>query len=224
MTNVKYTSSLFLLSFLLFTSCEKNSTEEILWWHNADVIELDASNYELSIIDTSATGNFVRFSFSEGGIVTNENWDVAFRGTTLIVNGGEKANVDQPDRTGNAAVYIDIGSMSQINSVDTNRLLQDNSSGSAILKNIMIDDLGVSGQGWASYSFSTHLFSPRAGRILVFRTHDDKYAKMEIIYFYDSLNPDTGNGDIGGYYTFNYVYQSDGLVFKRRNNNKVGAL
>jgi len=198
------------LLILLFTSCEKNSTEEILWWHDADVVELDASDFELNIADTSATGNFVKFSFSEGNTVTHDNWDVAFRGTTLIVNGGEKAFNDQPDRTGNAAVYIATGSMSAIDSVDVTKLLQDNSSGSAILNNIMIDDLGVSEQGWASYSFSTHLFSPRAGRILVFRTHDDKYAKMEIIYFYDSLNPDTGNGDIGGYYTFNYVYQSDG--------------
>lgn len=207
---MKYPSFLFLLSLLLFNSCEKNSTEEILWWHDADVVELDASDFELNIADTSATGSFVKFSFSEGNTVTHENWDVAFRGTTLIVNGGEKAHNDQPDRTGNAAVYIANGSMSEIDSVDSNRLLQDNSFGSAILNNIMIDDLGVSGQGWASYSFSTHLFSPRAGRILVFRTHDNKYAKMEIVYFYDSLNPDTGNGDIGGYYTFNYVYQSDG--------------
>ncbi len=45
---------------------------------------------------------------------------------------------------------------------------------------------------------------------MVFRTHDNKYAKMEIIYFYDSLNPDPSNGDYGGFYTFNYVYQSDG--------------
>jgi len=206
---MKPTWILFALSFFLFTSCEKTSNDEILWWHDADIVELDASNYELSIIDTSATGDFIKFSFSQGDIVTNENWDVAFRGTTLIVNGGGKANIDQPDRTGNAAVYIEIGSMSEIVSVDTSRLLQDNSSGSAILNNIMTDDLGVSGKGWASYSFSTHLFSPRAGRILVFRTHDDKYAKMEIIYFYDSLNPETKNGDIGGYYTFNYVYQSE---------------
>ena len=210
---MRYTSFFFLFSFSLFISCEKSSTEEeTFWWHDADIVELDASNYELSIIDTSATGDFVRFSFSSGGVVTNENWDVAFRGTTLIVNGGKKANIDQPARTGNAAVYIDIGSMSEINNVDTSRLLQDNSLGSAILNNIMIDDLGVSGQGWASYNFITHLFSPRAGRILVFRTHDYKYAKMEIIYFYDSLNPDTGNGDIGGYYTFNYEYQADGTI------------
>jgi hypothetical protein len=209
---MKYTRFFFLLSLFLFASCEKSRNEETLWWHNADIVELDASNYELSISDTSATGNFVKFSFLQGGIVTNDNWDVAFRGTTLIVNGGEKANDDQPDRSGNAAVYIAIGSMSEIASVDTIKLLQDNSSGSAVLSNIMIDDLGVSGQGWASYSFSTHLFSARAGRILVFRTHDNKYAKMEILYFYDRINPDTENGDIGGYYTFNYVYQADGTT------------
>ena len=63
--NMKYTSILFLLSFSLFTSCEKSSDEEILWWHAADIVELDASNYELSIIDTLATGNFIKFSFSE---------------------------------------------------------------------------------------------------------------------------------------------------------------
>lgn len=209
---MKYPIFLFLFSFFLFTSCEKNSTEEILWWHDADFVELDASDFELNIADTSATGNFVKFSFSEGNTVIHDNWDVAFRGTTLIVNGGEKAHNDQPDRTGNAAVYIATGSMSAIDSVDATKLLQDNSSGSAILNNIMIDDLGVSGQGWASYSFSTHLFSPRAGRILVFRTHDNKYAKMEIIYFYDSRNHDTGSGDIGGFYTFNYVYQSTGEI------------
>ena len=209
---MKPTWILFLLSPFLFTACEKSSVEDILWWHDADVIELDASDFELNIADTSATGNFVKFSFSEGVTVTNENWDVAFRGTTLIVNGGGKAHNDQPDRLGNAAVYIATGSILEINSVDTNRLLQDNSSGSAILNNIMIDDLGVSGQGWASYSFSTHLFSPRAGRILVFRTHDNKYAKMEILYFYDTPNPITSDGDIGGFYTFNYVYQSAGEI------------
>ena len=210
--NMKSTSFFFLLILFLFTSCEKSSNEGYFWWHDADVVELNASDYTLSIADTSATGDFIKFSFSEGSIVTNEDWDVAFRGTTLIVNGGEKAHNDQPDRTGDAAVYVATGSMSVVNSVDTNRLLQDNSSGSAILNNIMIDDLGVSGQGWASYSFSTHLFSPRAGRILVFRTYDNKYAKMEILYFYDTPNPITSDGDIGGFYTFNYVYQSAGEI------------
>ncbi len=103
---MKSTSFFFLFSFFLFSACEKSSPEEILWWHNADVIELDASNFELNIADTSATGDFIKFSFSEGSIVTDEDWDVAFRGTTLIVNGGQKAHYDQPERSGNGAVYI----------------------------------------------------------------------------------------------------------------------
>jgi len=210
---MKYTSFLFLcISFLFFTSCEKSSNEQILWWHNADIVELDASDYTLNISDTSSAGSFVRFSFIEGGVVTHDNWDVAFRGTTIIVNGGDKAHNDQPDRIGNGAVYIATSTMSQLNSVDTTRLLQDNSVGSAILNNVTVDDLGVSGNGWASYNFEAHLISPIPGRVLVFRTHDNKYAKMEIIYFYNTLNPKPSQGDYGGFYTFNYVYQVDGTT------------
>jgi len=51
-------------------------------------------------------------------------------------------------------------------------------------------------------------------QILVFRTHDNKYAKMEIVHFYDSPNPDPSNGDYVCYYTFNYVYQpNDNALF-----------
>jgi len=198
------------LSIIAFSSCEKNQ-EEIseYWWYNADIVELNASNYLLNLSDTSAIGPFTKFSFSEGDTVSHENWDVAFRGTTLIVNGGEKALNDQPDRTGNAAVYIASGTMSEINSVDTNRLLQDNISGSAIFENMKIDDLGLPGDGWAAYKWDTHIISPIPGRILVFRTHDNNYAKMDILYFYDNPNPPLSSEDIGGFYTFNYVYQSE---------------
>ena len=62
--NMKLKGILFSLSYVLFTSCEKSSSEDVLWWHNADIVELDASNYELNIADTSAIGDFVKFSFS----------------------------------------------------------------------------------------------------------------------------------------------------------------
>ena len=201
------------LLIIAFISCEKNQ-EEIseYWWHNADVVELNASDYLLNLSDTSATGSFTKFSFSQGDTVSHDNWDVAFRGTTLIVNGGEKAHNDQPDRAKNAAVYIANGTMSEINSVDTNRLLQDNSSGSAIFENIKIDDLGLPGDGWAEYNWDVHIISPRQKKVLVFRTHDNNYAKMDILYFYDSPNPPSSSEDIGGFYTFNYVYQDDGGI------------
>ena len=195
--------SLFLsLIILLFASCEKSSNNNIIDEKVIQFVELNASQYEVNILDSLVTGKFEKFSFSEGDTVNHDNWDVAFSGTTIIVNGGDSYNVNQPERTGNAAVYIATGVMSDIKIVDINKLEQDNASGPAI-----IDDLGISGDGWASYDMSTHIISPIAGRILVFRTHDNKYAKMEILYYYDSPNPDPSNGDYGGYYTFNYVYQ-----------------
>ncbi len=193
---------------LFFTSCEKSSNSDIIV--NEDVItffELNASQYIVNPSDSVLTGKYEKFSFSEGDTVSHDNWDVAFRGTTIIVNGGDSYNINQPERIGNAAVYIATGVMLDIRTVDLSKLEQDNTSGPAI-----VDDLGISGDGWASYDMSTHIISPIAGRILVFRTHDDKYAKMEIVYYYDSPNPDPSNGDYGGYYTFNYVYQSTGEI------------
>ena len=191
---------------LFFTSCEKSSNSDIIV--NEDVItffELNASQYIVNPSDSVLTGKYEKFSFSEGDTVSHDNWDVAFRGTTIIVNGGDSYNINQPERKGNAAVYIATGLMLDIRTVDLYKLEQDNTSGPAI-----VDDLGISGAGWASYDMSTHIISPIAGRILVFRTHDNKYAKMEIIYFYDNLNPQPSEGDYGGFYTFNYVCQLNG--------------
>ena len=200
-------SLLLSLVILLFTSCEKSITQDIIEEDVINFVELNASQYEVNILDSLVTGKFEKFSFSEGDTVNHEDWDVAFSGTTIIVNGGDSYSVNQPERTGNSAVYIATGIMSDIRTVDLTKLEQDNASGPAI-----IDDLGISEQGWASYDMSTHILSPIPGRILVFRTHDNKYAKMEILYFYDTPNPIPSEGDFGGFYTFNYVYQSTGEI------------
>ena len=196
------------LVILFFNSCDKSSNNDIMI--DEDVItfvELNASQYNVNILDSVVTGKFEKFSFSEGDTVNHENWDVAFSGTTIIVNGGDSYSDNQPERTSNAAVYIANGIMPDIRTVDLTKLEQDNASGPAI-----IDDLGISEQGWASYDMSSHILSPIAGKILVFRTHDNKYAKMEILYFYDTPNPIPSEGDFGGFYTFNYVYQSTGEI------------
>jgi len=186
-----------------------NSTQNPFWNSGCNSIlgsinEFDASDWILDMSqgpnNPTATGPFVKFSFSEGGEVLGDNWDVAFRGPTIIVNGGEGSSIDQPERTGNAAVYIANGTMNEIQSVDMSSLLQDSESGTAI-----VDDLGFTGQGWCSYDMMTHIISPIAGRILVFRTHNNNYAKMEILNFYD--NPMTSQ--YGGFYTFNYVYDTN---------------
>ncbi len=205
--NMKYICLFFIFNLLIFTSCEETLNEHVIIENVLPFVELNASQYIVNPLDSSLTGKYERFSFSEGDTVNHDDWDVAFRGSTIIVNGGAISSADQPNRSGSAAVYIANGVMSDIKIVDVNKLIEDGSTRPAI-----IDDLGISGQGWASYNQESHVLSPIAGKILVFRTHDNKYAKMEILYYYDSEDPQPSQGDFGGFYTFNYVYQSNGTI------------
>ena len=190
---------------IVFMGCTKDSPdlETVI---TATITELDAQGV-VSMNPPPApptiTGEYTKFSFAEGGVVEGDEWDVAFRSTSIIVNGGMASDSSQPDRTGNAAVYIADGLMSDIveASQDASFWNQDGATSTAI-----IDDFGQMQMGWCVYDQTTNIISPIAGKILVFRTHDNKYAKVEILNFYDypMTNP------YGGFYTFNYVYQSDG--------------
>jgi hypothetical protein len=189
---------------IVFVGCTKDSTspETVI---TATITELDAQAESFTPNPPPApptiTGDYTKFSFSEGKEVLGDNWDIAFRNTSIIINGGSASNQEQPTRTGNAAVYIANGTMGDVSSIDEALLIQDNSNVTAI-----IDDMGIQQMGWCVYDMTTNIISPIAGKILVFRTHDNKYAKIEILNFYD--NPMTN--PYGGFYTFNYVYQSDG--------------
>ena len=149
------------------------------------------------------SGTFARFDFETGLQTESETeWDVAFRGTSIIVNGGTSlGTTDEPERTGDAGVYIYDGTMAEMVAVETSLITQDSSSGYAIQTG--------SGNGWYTYAGPpTYLINPTPGKILVFRTRDGKYAKMEILSYYLGApeNPDAFS-DPSRYYTFNYVYQ-----------------
>lgn len=148
------------------------------------------------------SGAFTKFNFETGTTTTSEtDWDIAFRGTAIIVNGGQSLGTnDEPERTGNAAAYIANGTMASVTEVDTDLLVSDSANGYAIPAG--------SGNGWYLYNPQLFLVTPIAGKILVFRTHDGRYAKVEILSYYKDA-PENPNAmvDEGRYYTFNYVYQ-----------------
>lgn len=103
---------------------------------------------------------------------------------------------DEAERTGNAAAYIATGTLASVVSVNSESLEQDSVNG-YVLSN------------WYTYAGPpTHLISPTAGKILVIRTHDRKYSKVEILSYYKDA-PDIPDAfvDEERYYTFNYVYQ-----------------
>lgn len=148
------------------------------------------------------SGEFTKFDFETGETTPSEtDWDIAFRGTTIIVNGGVSLGTDdEPERTAEAAAYITNGTMDSVVEVDPSLFVQDSESSYAIPSG--------SGNGWYIYNPSTFLITPIAGKILVFKTRDGRYAKVEILSYYKDApeNPDPFV-DEARYFTFNYVYQ-----------------
>ena len=149
------------------------------------------------------SGEFTKFDFDSGlATESSTEWDIAFRGTSIIINGGSSlGTANEPERTGDAGAYIYDGLMTEMSIVDTALFEQDSSEGYAIATG--------SGNGWYTYAGApTFLISPTPGKILVFRTRDGKFAKVEILSYYLDApeNPDAFT-DPSRYYTFNYAYQ-----------------
>ena len=128
-------------------------------------------------VPPNTTGDFVKFSFSTNQIVTTgNNWDVAFRATSILVNGGV-ATSGQPARTGIGAASVVTGIFKNITTAPADNLFaQDTATSYAIPTG--------SGNGWYNYNGATNLISPIAGKVIVVKTHDGKYAKMEILSYY----------------------------------------
>lgn len=143
-------------------------------------------------------GPFTKFDFETGMETTSDtNWDIAFRGTTIAVNGGTvTGTADEPERNGNAAAAIVTGTFASVTTANGLTFNQDSNESFAIPTG--------SDNGWYNYNFQQNLVTPIPGKILVFRTADGHFAKVEILSYY--LDQDASNPANGRYYTFNYVY------------------
>lgn len=143
-------------------------------------------------------GVFTKFDFATGMETTSDtDWDIAFRGTTIAINGGsETGTADEPNRNGNAGATIVSGTFASVTTADGVSFAQDADTAFAIPTG--------SDNGWYNYNFMTNLITPIPGKIIVFITRDGRYAKVEILSYY--LDQDSSNPAGGRHYTFNYVY------------------
>lgn len=200
------TSTFKFLSFFLlamaFVSCDNEEDEAVL-----DAVESStATNIPAPQIGGQPStdpigGPFTKFSFASGAVTTSETeWDIAFRGTRIAVNGGTATGTaDEPARNGNAGVFLETGTFASVTDAAAYTYVQDADTGFALTP--------ASDEGWYNYNFMTNLITPIPGKILVIRTHDDKYAKVEILSYYKDAPADPdGFADESRFYTFNYVY------------------
>lgn len=186
------------LAVLLFASCSKenNSTQPQPTSLRTQVI------YDLPA-DTGKKGLFTLFRFSDSTIVSNSDsnstkWDIGFAGTTIITNSGVRG----PGQ-GGAIVLSDVDFISVKEAPETGYKIENS------LTNLAIPT--GSGNGWYNYNPQTHVVSPIPGRVLIIRTADGKYVKMQIISYWKGnpqpIDPFTHKER---YYTFRYVYQPNG--------------
>lgn len=151
-------------------------------------------------------GAFTKFSFSENAIVTSDNWDIAFRGTTILVNGGTQIGItDEPTRTGIGAVSIVNNTLDAVTTFPAaSSFAQDGAMAYAIPTG--------NGNGWYTYDAATNIISPMAGKVFVVKTHDGKYAKFEILSYYKDAPATPTAASPTRYFTFNFAYQPNSIT------------
>ncbi len=189
--------------FIGFTSCSSDDDNSVPLLEVASETVSNLHAPQTGGQGQPVSGQFAKFNFETGKTTTSDtDWDIAFRGTSIIVNGGTTlGTTDEPNRTGESAVYIANGTMASVTNVNTSLFTQDSDTGYAIPTG--------SGNGWYNYAGPpTHLITPIPGKVFVFKTRNELYAKLEILSYYENApaNPDAFT-DATPYYTFNYVYQ-----------------
>ncbi len=198
-----------LAGVMLLTSCEKDDVTPVTL-QTTTVNDLPGD----TIIGLSAqgqpfgSGKYTLFSLEKNQIIPNSDsatnkWDIGFRGTTIITNSGNSG-----PGAGGAFVYV--GTLADLRRIpaDSTFRIDNAPSGYAITTG--------SGKGWYNYNGATQLVTPIPGRVMVIRTATGKYAKVEILNYYKGgVTPAANASDQDKlskqrFYSFRYVYQSDG--------------
>ena len=202
-------SFIVLASVLFFMSCQKNETPLVINTVSTDtVMELVADTIiGLSNGQPVGAGKFTFYSIESKSIIASADsnstkWDVAFRGTTILTNGGTSG-------PGFGGAFVYNGTFDELTSISADSVFKvDNAPTAYAIPT-------GSNKGWYVYDFPTNLINPVPGRVLVIRTANGNYAKLEIFSYYKAGTPAANVPDDEKlarqrYYTFRYTYQSNG--------------
>lgn len=211
-----------LAATVVFAACSKDKTVNNNTTADPNVYSVSASGKITTVRNLPAdtivglvsgqpvgVGKYAFFNLRTGTWVSNSdsasnNWDLAFSGTTIRINGGTSG-------TGSGGAFVYVGTFDNLATVPTDSSFRvDNFPTYAIVKG--------SGKGWYNYDGATNLLTPIPGRVLVIRTANGNYAKVEILNYYrGGVTPSaTASDEIKTseqrYYTFRYTYQSNGTT------------
>lgn len=158
--------------------------------HAQETATEESSLEPIIVTDLDASGDVVHYSLRENRIVpgdevSDDNWDISFQGTSILVN--------------KEAQLIERSFDTLASAPENGYRKDDAATGPAISAG--------NGAGWFDYDPASHIVSAIPERTIVIRTPVDTYAKVEILSYYEGQMPEIG---APRFYTFQYVYQTDG--------------
>ncbi|MBO9199174.1 MULTISPECIES: HmuY family protein [Niastella] len=199
--------SLWIAAALVVTTsaCKKDSDSTPAPLEAKTVTDINANpadNGGFSMYFNLTTGTSVPATDS----ATNK-WDIAFKTTTIKVNSGTSG-------PGTASAQLVTTGFDDLIDAPENGYATDGATGFAIPAG--------TGNGWYSYTGAAasgpqHAILPIAGKTIVVKTVNGKYAKIQIVSYYKG-NPNVSTAEfadlakrpLGGYYTIRYMVQADG--------------
>ncbi|MBS0027016.1 HmuY family protein [Chitinophaga sp. 22321] len=185
------TAGILMLSLVSLFSCSKNDDKVTpapsVSPESKVVANLDA--------DAGNKGSFTLYSLADNKVVPNSDsattkWDIGFKATTIIINGGSSG-------PGKGEAQVVSGLYSTLLVAPESGYTTDAAAKKAIT-------------GWYSYNMTTHVISPVTGAVIVLKTANGNYAKLEVTSYYKDAPATPDANSLSRYYRFQYVYQADG--------------
>jgi len=186
-TFISLMTTTLITGIVFFASCKKDKSI-------TDVQPVVADT-AIVVVNFSTTSSYSFFSFKNGVVsnvdsVTNK-WDFGLRLTTFLVN-------SYASGPGSAGVIMQDGIFDNLASAPVSGYAYDTSAGKLAIKD----------GSWYNYNITSHAFTPIPGKIFIFKTADNHYAKMEILEV--TYEPFAGPVPQRIDYKIRFAYQANG--------------
>ena len=173
---------------IFFISCKKDKVV------TTQPVTADTS---IVVVNFSSSNPYSFFNFKNGAVSNADSasnkWDFGLRLTTFLVN----SNASGP---GSAGVIMQNGIFDNITSAPASGYAYDTTAAKLAIKD----------GSWYNYNITTHVFTPIPGKVFIFRTADNHYAKMEILEV--NYEPFVGPVPQKIDYKIRFAYQANGSV------------
>ena len=185
----------------MLNACEKATTVV------TPVVETPKALNIVTIKDISAdvmrTGRATYFRFADSSIVTgadtaSDKWDIAFIATRILTNSGVSGATGK-----GGAMTLTATDFEGLATVPEAGWRTDSSAANLAIT-------ASSAKGWYNYDMTTNIISPIPGVVLAVRTGDGKFAKVQILSYYQGAPNPPNAMSVSRYMAFRYVYQTNG--------------